>query len=151
VAATAGQLAVLRRAGVVDAAARGYELCVRAFAATVAGQRPRPSGRGGAGIDRPPEGAAGSDRECPAFEVQYLLACAEPDIRDLERDLAAMGDSITIARGHGRYRVHVHTGDAGAAIEAAIRRGPVSRIEVAYLGAAAGTPAGGAGDGPRSG
>lgn len=150
VAATTGQLAVLRRAGVVDAAARGYELCVRAFAATVAGQRPQPSGRGAAGIDRPPEGAAGSDRECPVFEVQYLLACAESDIRVLERDLAAMGDSITIARGDGRYRVHVHTGDAGAAIEAAIRRGPVSRIEVAYLGAA-GTSAGGAGDGPRSG
>jgi dihydroxyacetone kinase-like predicted kinase len=152
VAATTGQLAVLRRAGVVDAAARGYELCVRAFAATVAGERPPPSRRDGGRTDHAPQSATDPGGQGPAFEVQYLLACAEPDLRDLERDLAAMGDSITIARGDGRCHVHVHTDDAGAAIEAAIRRGPVSRIEVAYLGnAAAGDRARGAGEGSRSG
>src|SRR6266540_569918 len=41
VVATTGQLAALRRAGVVDAAARGFELCVRAFATTVAEEGPR--------------------------------------------------------------------------------------------------------------
>src|SRR6266540_1328790 len=41
VEATTGQLAALRRAGVVDAAARGFELCVRAFATTVAEEGPR--------------------------------------------------------------------------------------------------------------
>jgi dihydroxyacetone kinase-like predicted kinase len=156
VQATTTQLAVLRRAGVVDAAARGFELCVRAFAAAVAGEdgkaptdgaragRPAPSQ--GAPAGEAPGHAAGEPG--PAFEVQYLLACGEDDVRELERYLATIGDSITVARGDGRCRVHVHTDDAGAAIEAATRRGPVSRIEVAYLGDGARSDR--SGDGARS-
>jgi dihydroxyacetone kinase-like predicted kinase len=156
VQATTTQLAVLRRAGVVDAAARGFELCVRAFAAAVAGEdgkaptdgaragRPVPSQ--GAPAGEAPGHAAGEPG--PAFEVQYLLACGEDDVRELERYLATIGDSITVARGDGRCRVHVHTDDAGAAIEAATRRGPVSRIEVAYLGDGARSDR--SGDGARS-
>jgi uncharacterized protein len=82
---------------------------------------------------------AGNGGHGPAFEVQYLLASGEDDLRELERYLATIGDSITVARGEGRWRVHVHTDDAGAAIEEAVRRGTVSRIQVAYLG-----------EGPRS-
>jgi len=66
--------------------------------------------------------------------VQYLLACDEQGLRELEGTLATMGDSLTVARGDGRYRVHLHTGQPGAAIEEAIRRGTVSRIEIAWLG-----------------
>jgi dihydroxyacetone kinase-like predicted kinase len=143
VEATTGQLAALRRAGVVDAAARGFELCVRAFAATVAGEAAQAPG---GGTEQPrrdpgraaatPDGAPGEGRRGPAFEVQYLLDCdtGEDEMRDLERYLATIGDSITIARGDGRCRVHVHTDQAGAAIEEAIRRGKVSKIEIAYLG-----------------
>jgi uncharacterized protein len=158
VQATTAQLAVLRRAGVVDAAARGFELCVRAFAAAVAEEdgkaptdgaragRPAPS-QGHPAAGEAPDHAGGEPS--PAFEVQYLLACGEDDVRELERYLATIGDSITVARGDGRCRVHVHTDDAGAAIEAATRRGPVSRIEVAYLGDGARSDR--SGDGARSG
>jgi dihydroxyacetone kinase-like predicted kinase len=149
VQATTGQLAALRRAGVVDAAARGYELCVRALADTVAAangheraeapERPERPAQTGADAGQAPDRRArtpapGAGRDGPAFEVQYLLACDERSVRELERYLATIGDSVTVARGDGRYRVHVHTNEAGAAIEQAIRRGPVSRIEVAYLG-----------------
>src|SRR6266511_1197383 len=146
VEATTGQLAALRRAGVVDAAARGFELCVRAFATTVAEEGPRaaPSEAPGpvarASGTRPAAEAAtqapapGDGRPGPAFEVQYLLASGEEEVRDLERSLATIGDSITVARGDGRYRVHVHTDDAGAAIEEGVQRGRVSSIQVAYLG-----------------
>jgi hypothetical protein len=146
VEATTGQLAALRRAGVVDAAARGFELCVRAFATTVAEEGPRaaPSeapGPAARASGTPPAAEAatgapapGDGRTGPAFEVQYLLASGEEEVRDLERSLATIGDSITVARGDGRYRVHVHTDDAGAAIEEGIQRGRVSSIEVAYLG-----------------
>src|SRR6266540_1565064 len=78
--------------------------------------------------------APGDGRPGPAFEVQYLLASGEEEVRDLERSLATIGDSITVARGDGRYRVHVHTDDAGAAIEEGVQRGRVSSIQVAYLG-----------------
>src|SRR6266536_2289411 len=146
VEATTGQLAALRRAGVVDAAARGFELCVRAFATTVAEEGPRaaPSEAPGpvarASGTRPAAEAAtqapapGDGRPGPAFEVQYLLASGEEEVRDLERSLATIGDSITVARGDGRYRVHVHTDDAGAAIEEGVQRGRVSSIQVTYLG-----------------
>src|SRR6266511_1208968 len=146
VEATTGQLAAPRRAGVVDAAARGFELCVRAFATTVAEEGPRaaPSEAPGpvarASGTRPAAEAAtqapapGDGRPGPAFEVQYLLASGEEEVRDLERSLATIGDSITVARGDGRYRVHVHTDDAGAAIEEGVQRGRVSSIQVAYLG-----------------
>jgi uncharacterized protein len=139
VEATTEQLPALRRAGVVDAAARGYELCLRAFAATVAGAssgdapaagqvRQAPTGDGRHAAEGGEQGAG------PAFEVQYLLACDEQGLRELEGTLAAMGDSLTVARGDGRYRVHLHTDQPGAAIEEAIRRGTVSRIEIAWLG-----------------
>jgi uncharacterized protein len=137
VEATTEQLPALRRAGVVDAAARGYELCLRAFAATVAGEVAT-AGR----QDGPPATArhgtvtSAAPHAGPAFEVQYLLDAGEPDLEELERALAAIGDSLTVAKGDGRYRVHLHTDQPGAAIEEAIRRGTVSRIEIAWLGVA---------------
>lgn len=139
VEATTEQLAVLRRAGVVDAAAKGFELCVRAFAATVAGEPAEPraepaEARATAEPDEARAAGAPAGSRGPAFEVQYLLVCSERDARELERYLATIGDSITVARGDGRYRVHVHTDQAGAAIEAAVQRGQTSSIEVAYLG-----------------
>jgi len=137
VEATTGQLAALRHAGVVDAAAKGYELCVRAFAATVAAL---PETTGPGEVPAAAEGAAHGDaaaREGGAlFEVQYLVACGQRDAEELRAALAAIGDSIAVAGDHGCYRVHVHTERAGAAIEAGIDRGRVSRVEVAYLGAA---------------
>jgi len=140
VEATTAQLPALRRAGVVDAAARGYELCLRAFAATVAGASGGDAPAAGqahpgpAGDERQVAAADGGQSGGPSFEVQYLLACDEQGLRELEGTLATMGDSLTVARGDGRYRVHLHTGQPGAAIEEAIRRGTVSRIEIAWLG-----------------
>jgi uncharacterized protein len=139
VEATTEQLPALRRAGVVDAAARGYELCLRAFAATVAGASSGDAPAAGQAHQAPTgdghHAAEGGEQSSgPAFEVQYLLACDEQGLRELEGTLAAMGDSLTVARGDGRYRVHLHTDQPGAAIEEAIRRGTVSRIEIAWLG-----------------
>jgi dihydroxyacetone kinase-like predicted kinase len=140
VEATTAQLPALRRADVVDAAARGYELCLRAFAATVAGASSGDAPAAGqahqapTGDGRQAAATGGERRAGPAFEVQYLLASDEQGLRELEGTLAAMGDSLTVARGDGRYRVHLHTDQPGAAIEEAIRRGTVSRIEIAWLG-----------------
>jgi dihydroxyacetone kinase-like predicted kinase len=140
VEATTGQLPALRHAGVVDAAGRGYELCVRAFAATVAAL-PEPiqpaESQGGTGAHVAEPGVHGAESGAHAgalFEVQYVVACDRREAEELQRALAAIGDSIAVAGGDGRYRVHVHTERAGAAIEAALGLGRVSRIEVAHLG-----------------
>jgi dihydroxyacetone kinase-like predicted kinase len=142
VEATTGQLAALRQAGVVDAAGRGYELCVRAFATTVAGL-PELSARTGRGETREAaatlegvgHGDAAAHEGGALFEVQYLIACGQRDAEYLGGALAAIGESVVVAGDDGRYRVHVHTERAGAAIEAGIERGRISRVEVAYLGA----------------
>ena len=138
VRATTGQLAALRQAGVVDAAARGYELCVRAFATTVAGlSEADTTGPGETLPDA--EGVAHGDDVTPEsgalFEVQYLVACGQRDAEDLRLALAAIGDSVVVAGDDGRYRVHLHTERAGAAIEAGIEHGAISRVEIGYLGA----------------
>jgi dihydroxyacetone kinase-like predicted kinase len=132
VEATTGQLAALRRAGVVDAAAKGYELCVRAFAATVAAHDDAPTAEPTGEPTAEPTAGLGA-----LFEVQYLVACGQRDAEELRRALAAIGDSIVVAGDDGRYRVHVHTRSAGAAIEAGTDHGRISRVEVAYLGAGA--------------
>jgi len=128
VAATREQLAALRDAGVVDAAGYGLQLCLEAFAATVA------AGEGGHTVPGEP-GVAVAEPGTPAlFEVEYLLACERDAVDELARELGAIGDSVAVARGNGTFRVHVHTRQAGAAIEAALRRGTPSRIQVSYLG-----------------
>jgi dihydroxyacetone kinase-like predicted kinase len=135
VEATTDQLPALRRAGVVDAAARGWELCLRAFAATVAGEvAPAGLQSGSPATDRHGAVTSAAPHAGAAFEVQYLVDAGEPELEELERALAAIGDSLTVARGDRRHRVHLHTDQPGAAIEEAIRRGTVSRIEIAWLG-----------------
>ncbi len=132
VAATQDQLDVLRDAGVVDAAGRGFELCLGALASVVAA--PRPPGRAAPAAPRPLPGHERGDGH--AFEVQYLLACRPEEIEQLKGYLRTIGDSVAVTGDGGLYSVHVHTDDAGPAIEAAIRRGTPSRIRVARLGVA---------------
>jgi dihydroxyacetone kinase-like predicted kinase len=134
VAATRGQLDALRAAGVVDAAGRGYELCVRALAATV-GAVPFPAPTAAAA-----DGHAGHrPREVqvappgPAYEVQYLLDAPAAAIAELRDALGALGESVAIGGGGSSWSVHVHTDDAGAAIEAALRLGTPSKIRISSL------------------
>jgi dihydroxyacetone kinase-like predicted kinase len=125
VAATRNQLAALRRAGVVDAGARGWELCLRAFAASTGGVPPRSEP-----ADVPAPGCAVLT---PGYEVQYLLTCSQQDAQAIEGYLRTIGESVTLVRGDGCVRVHVHTDRPGPAIEAALRVGKPSRIEIACL------------------
>ena len=55
----------------------------------------------------------------------YLLSgCAPDGVEKLRQRLDELGDSVAIAAsmsdGAGRYSVHVHSDDAGGAIEAAL-------------------------------
>jgi uncharacterized protein len=130
---------------VVDAAGRGWELCVRALA--TAGPPPPPAAPG---ASAPPEPAGAARATGPplaapgaastGYEVQYLVACTGRDARTLGERLRALGDSVTLAGGDGAYRVHVHTDRPGPAIEAALGLGELSRIEVACLHRPPGLP-----------
>ena len=83
----------------------------------------------------------------PQFEVMYLLSgCDAAGVETLRRSLDRLGESVAIATtaGAGQYSVHVHADDAGAAVEAALSLGTLSRIQITSLtGAASTRPSGG--------
>ena len=128
VASTRWQLNALRAAGVVDAGGQGWALCVGAFAAVANGRHlvSGPPGRTG----NPDVAGVGRSRR---FEVQYQLACSEAAIESLRAQLAAIGDSIVVTGTRGRYRIHVHTDEADAAVKAAAKLGRLSHVEVTGL------------------
>lgn len=126
---TPGQLDVLARSGVVDAGGAGLALILESLAAVVTD-----SYGGRAGIPAPARRiTAPEPEEGPGYEVQHLLDADEAAVGVLRRELDALGDSLVIVGGDGLWNVHVHTDDAGAAIEAAIRAGRPHRIRVTYL------------------
>jgi uncharacterized protein len=141
---TPEQLEVLGDAGVVDAGGRGLLVLLDALRSTITGQAPNrasyePSRRRQAvePIPQPP---------APQFEVMYLLGGCDAECADLLRErLDDLGESVAIASSGvvGGYSVHVHTDDAGAAVEAGLAFGNPRRIQISALtGAASGLPPG---------
>jgi DAK2 domain fusion protein YloV len=131
---TPEQLDVLGDAGVVDAGGRGLLVLLDALRSTVTGQAPNrrvyePSPRRPAveTAIRPP---------APQFEVMYLLGGCDTEGAELLRErLDEFGESVAIATSGvvGGYSVHVHTDDAGAAIEAGLAFGDPRRIQISAL------------------
>ncbi|MGE2733881.1 DAK2 domain-containing protein [Mycolicibacterium vaccae] len=129
---TPAQLDVLAEAGVVDAGGRGLLVLLDALSVTLTGQAPRrriyEPAPTAAASSPPPEGT-------PQFEVMYLLTgCDAAGAEALRARLNELGDSVAIAAsGADRYSVHVHADDAGAAVEAALRFGTPSSIQITSL------------------
>ena len=142
---TTGQLDVLAEAGVVDAGGRGLLVLLDAMSTTLTG---RASHRHEY-VPSPPHAdvAATSTSAAPLFEVMYLLTgCDAAGVETLRQRLDQLGESVAIATasGAGQYSVHVHADDAGAAVEAALFLGTLSRVQITSLTAAEGArPSGG--------
>ncbi|MFF7446943.1 MULTISPECIES: DAK2 domain-containing protein [unclassified Streptomyces] len=163
-AETPGQLAVLERAGVVDAGGRGLVAVLGALVETFTGETPgavgvaAPHARGesgtssgaaagavtsGSSVITSPVSAAGDAEECadapaeaggPAFEVIYLLEAEDAAVARLRARLDALGDSLVVVGGDGLWNVHVHVDDAGAAVEAGVEAGRPYRIRITHFG-----------------
>ncbi|MFG2802086.1 DAK2 domain-containing protein [Streptomyces pseudovenezuelae] len=154
-AATPGQLAVLERAGVVDAGGRGLVAVLGALVETFTGEVPRavpvvsdPEHARAAGVVDPTSlakaagGLAASPDECadapgtggPAFEVIYLLEAEDTAVARLRQRLDGLGDSLVVVGGDGLWNVHVHVDDAGAAVEAGVEAGRPYRIRITHFG-----------------
>ncbi len=141
---TPEQLDVLGDAGVVDAGGRGLLVLLDALRSTITGQAPartvyEPSPR-----RQPAEPTA--EQPAPQFEVMYLLGGCDAEGADTLRDrLGELGESVAIATSGivGGYSVHLHTDDAGAAVEAGLAFGNPRRIQISALtGGASGLPPG---------
>ncbi|MEO3768005.1 DAK2 domain-containing protein [Streptomyces sp. B5E4] len=167
-AATPGQLDVLRRAGVVDAGGLGLVAVLGTLADALSGAaRPTelglegPAGRGSAGRrtaarhDPGDDGGACAvpDGAGPAYEVIYLLEADDEAVTWLRPRLDGLGDSLVVVGGDGLWRVHVHVDDAGAAVEAGVEAGRPYRIQITHLpaGAAFAAPPRGASGGGHEG
>ncbi|MGH3595556.1 MAG: DAK2 domain-containing protein [Mycobacterium sp.] len=135
---TPEQLDVLAEAGVVDAGGRGLLVLLDALSSTITGRAParmvyEP-------VPPPPQPAAATEPPAPQFEVMYLLGGCDAAAADALRDrLGQLGESVAIAAsasegsGADGYSVHVHTDDAGAAIEAGLVAGRPHRIQISAL------------------
>ncbi|MGW7046061.1 DAK2 domain-containing protein [Streptomyces avermitilis] len=157
-AATPGQLAVLRRAGVVDAGGRGLVAVLAALVQTFTGEAPGASEAvvracvdDEAGAGRPDAGECGDGPPAeggPAFEVIYLLEADDAAVGRLRSRLDGLGESLVVVGGDGLWNVHVHVDDAGAAVEAGVEAGRPYRIRITHF-AAGDVHTGGAGRPPR--
>ncbi|WP_411080659.1 DAK2 domain-containing protein [Streptomyces sp. cmx-18-6] len=159
-AKTPEQLAVLGRAGVVDAGGRGLVAVLGALVEAVTGQAPVRGPRAGAGRAPAPvdggsvvglpvggvpvaEGGgpvAEGPLDCPegggggpAFEVIYLLEARDEQVDRLRARLDVLGDSLVVVGGDGLWHVHVHVDDAGAAVEAGVEAGRPYRIRITHF------------------
>ncbi|WP_433182803.1 DAK2 domain-containing protein [Actinoallomurus sp. CA-150999] len=133
---TPERLDVLARNGVVDAGAAGLCVVLESLAAVVSGEFPETYEVPRRSQDHPPEAPPAAGPDGGAYEVMYLLDAGEGAVADLRAELDALGDSLVVVGGDGLWNVHVHTDDAGAAIEAGLRAGRPHRLRVSYLDAA---------------
>jgi len=128
---TPDQLPVLAEAGVVDAGGRGLLVLLDALTATVTGHAPhrRSYQPGPATAGHPVQSGP------PQFEVMYLVSeCDAEGLDRLRGALERLGDSVALAPSTAdRLSVHVHTDDAGAAVEAGLAAGAVSKIRISAL------------------
>lgn len=143
-ARTPDLLPVLKEAGVVDAGGSGYLLLLDALLSVVDG-RPLPDPptaatrpmAAGVPVGSPDE--AGSNGTDPAgsaelrYEVMYLLDAPDETIPAFKEVWAGLGDSIVVVGGDGLWNCHIHTGEVGPAIEAALDVGRPRDIRVTDL------------------
>jgi dihydroxyacetone kinase-like predicted kinase len=122
---------VLARNGVVDAGAAGLCVVLETLAAVASEEFPETYDvPRRAGLEEVPrdQGHPGGE-----YEVMYLLDADESAVSGLRAELDRLGDSLVVVGGEGLWNVHVHTDDAGPAVEAGIRAGRPHRIRVTYL------------------
>jgi DAK2 domain fusion protein YloV len=154
---TRRQLDVLAASGVVDAGGAGLCVVLDALSAAISGGDPgsfavpepidqRWADRAGAGGAE----AAGTPASEFSYEVTFLLDAPSDALSALGssalhlsalhlsalRDrLDLLGDSLVVSGRPPQWHVHIHVADAGAAIEAGLAAGRLSKITVTYLNA----------------
>ncbi|MGH9115319.1 MAG: DAK2 domain-containing protein [Acidimicrobiales bacterium] len=123
-------LPVLKAAGVVDAGGAGLVLLLDAFL-HVADGRPLPVAPSAPRV--PAAGEAPGDLSGLRYEVMYLLEADDALIPAFREVWAGLGDSIVVVGGDGIWNCHIHTGDIGGAVEAALEAGRPRQIRVSDL------------------
>jgi uncharacterized protein len=149
-AATTSQLEVLRRAGVVDAGGQGFVDLLQGVTDFLreGSLRTGPERLAAAGVDgAAPEAfqatapGTGGHRWC----TECLVSGAALDHRRLREALGGLGDSLVIAGGKSRARIHVHVDDPDAVFRIAAGFGAVEARKADDMHAQQAAAQGGAG------
>jgi len=128
---TPKQMAALRKAGVVDAGGQGFVYLLEGIVRYLTD-----TARRGALPEQPPEEvrAAKFDRTPESILFRYcteaLLEGEAIDRNALRREAALMGDSIVIAGGSSRVRLHLHTNEPEKLFEVVGRYAEVAQTKV---------------------
>ena len=144
-ALTPEQLPVLAASGVVDAGGQGLVLILEALRAAVDPGASTPAAvLSSFGLGHTPAPAAGHLSAAVhaaqllgegdgAFEVMYLLDADDGAASQVREQLDEIGASVVVVGGDGLWNVHVHTDDAGPAVEVGVTAGRVYRIRITPL------------------
>lgn len=127
-AATTGQLDVLRKAGVVDAGARGFVDLVKGMSEFILHGRM---------VEEPDlsvlrstdfSGLTHGDATDIAYRycTECIVAGAEIDRRKLRESLAELGESLVLAGSKRKAKVHIHVNDPQAVFDVGRQYGDVS-------------------------
>jgi DAK2 domain fusion protein YloV len=131
---TPEQLAVLKRAGVVDSGGTGLVLFFDAMCFVIGGDAlPMAPNVDTVEVhvhEEPPDSAALSELR---YEVMYLLDADDAKMHAFREVWAGLGDSIVIVGGEGIYNCHIHTNEVGPAIEACFDAGRPRDIRITDL------------------
>ncbi len=123
---TTGQLEVLRRAGVVDAGAKGFVTLVEGAMLFIVNNEVTPRPALGS-LEDVVDVAAGADEES---EFRYCTECivtgTDIDRRKLREDLGELGDSLVLAGTKRKAKIHIHVDEPEQVFELAGRYGTVS-------------------------
>ena len=126
---TPNQLAVLKRAGVVDAGAQGFVDLLRGvedFARN--GSLDRLQEAGGLVISEGEE-LVGADRDGEVthrYCTECMVVGVDIDRRKLREELAALGSSLVLAGSKAKAKVHIHVDEPAAVFRVAGRYGTVT-------------------------
>ncbi len=129
-ARTPKQMKALEKAGVVDAGAQGFVYLLEGIvtyfreSARLAPQATAPEDIRAALFDRTPEDILFR------FCTEALLEGDAIDRDALRREAALLGDSIVMAGGASRIRLHIHTNEPEKLFEVAARFGDVAQTKV---------------------
>ncbi|MCZ3387843.1 MAG: DAK2 domain-containing protein [Actinomycetia bacterium] len=144
-ALTPEQLPVLAASGVVDAGGQGLVLILEALRAAVDPGASTPAAvLSSFGLGHTPAPEAGHQSAAVhaaqllgdgdgAFEVMYLLDADSDAASQVRQRRDQIGASVVVVGGDGLWNVHVHTDDAGPAVEIGVAAGRVYRIRITPL------------------
>jgi hypothetical protein len=122
---TPNQLEVLRKAGVVDAGAKGFAELVAGMSDYLGDGKlvPMPDVALQYDIEPPVDFAEADNESRFRFCTECIVTAADIDRRKLREALAEVGDSVVLAGTKRKAKIHIHVDDPDAAFDIARRFG----------------------------